>query len=40
MMKRFALAALFALSLIGAAPKATTTTQFDFPLPHCLPCRN
>lgn len=38
MTKRFALAALFALSLIGAAPKAPTT-QFDFPIPLCWPCR-
>lgn len=39
MMKRFALAALFALSLIGAAPKASTASQFDWPLPLCYPCR-
>lgn len=37
MLKRFALAAVFVLSLISAAPKAETT-QFENPLPRCLPC--
>jgi hypothetical protein len=37
MMKRFVLSAVFVLSLVSAAPKSQTT-QFEAPMPLCLPC--